>query len=143
MAEPDDLVGETFVRAAKAIRGFSGDDDAARRWVFTLAHSVRVDAIRRASVRPVEPVASVVDVAPLPEPDEMSGHLMDARLIAALHQLTDLQREAVVLRHVGDLSLAQAAEIMGKSVGAVKQLQARGLAELAEILTTRSPGTGR
>ncbi|GAA5191180.1 SigE family RNA polymerase sigma factor [Rugosimonospora acidiphila] len=56
----------------------------------------------------------------------------------ALAGLPARQRAAVVLRYYEDLSEAQAAEVLGCSVGNVKSLTARGLQRLREI--HRPPG---
>jgi RNA polymerase sigma-70 factor, ECF subfamily len=53
---------------------------------------------------------------------------------ALLDQLSEDQREVVLLRIVGDLSLEQTATALGKRVGAVKALQHRALAALRRIL---------
>ena len=47
-----------------------------------------------------------------------------------LYALTDDQRNVLLLRIVADLSLEEAASILGKPVGAVKSLQRRALASL-------------
>jgi RNA polymerase sigma-70 factor (ECF subfamily) len=49
-----------------------------------------------------------------------------------LTKLGDGQRTVILLRILGDLSLEDTARIVGKSVGAVKQLQRRGLLALRE-----------
>ena len=56
---------------------------------------------------------------------------MDPVLVGALAELTTDQREVLVLRFVADLPLEAVALITGRSVGAVKALQHRGLAQLA------------
>ncbi|HEX6878345.1 MAG TPA: sigma-70 family RNA polymerase sigma factor, partial [Nocardioidaceae bacterium] len=53
---------------------------------------------------------------------------------ALLDELGDDQRAVVMLRVVADLSLEQTAEVLGRSVGAVKQLQRRGLLRLRELM---------
>jgi RNA polymerase sigma-70 factor (sigma-E family) len=55
-------------------------------------------------------------------------------LIAALSDLPRRQRESVVLRHVGGLSEAETASVLGVSVGSVKSLTSRGLATLRHRL---------
>ncbi len=50
------------------------------------------------------------------------------RVEAVLERLSPDQRAVLLLRVIGDLSLEQVAEILGKRTGAVKQLQRRGLA---------------
>lgn len=132
MRDPEGLTGDVFVAVTERLSGFHGGDDALRRWVFTIAHHRRVDEIRRSQRRPEmlegSPTAPpVVDAAPL-DPD----------LVAALDRLTDEQRDVVVLRFVADLAIADVARITGKRRGAVKMLQARGLAALAEDLGEES-----
>jgi len=51
-----------------------------------------------------------------------------------LDQLTEDQREVILLRVVADLSVADAAEILGKQPGAIKTLQRRALASLRRLL---------
>jgi RNA polymerase sigma-70 factor (sigma-E family) len=62
--------------------------------------------------------------------DGLSAVDLRRTLVAALAQLPRRQRAAVVLRHYEDLSETEAAEILGCSVGTVKSLTARGLAQL-------------
>ena len=50
--EPDDLASETFIGVFTGLAGFSGDEDALRAWVFTIAHRRLVDDWRRRSRRP-------------------------------------------------------------------------------------------
>jgi DNA-directed RNA polymerase specialized sigma24 family protein len=60
---------------------------------------------------------------------------LDVDLLEALQELTDLQREVVVLRFVADLPLRDVARLTGRPVPAVKRLQARGLERLAHRLS--------
>lgn len=132
MHDPEALTGDVFVAVTEQLGRFRGDDAALRRWVFTIAHHRRVDEIRRSARRPEvltgEPASSPVRDA---EP-------FDPALVSALERLTPEQREVVVLRYVADLSLGAVARITGKRAGAVKMLQARGLAALADQLAERS-----
>jgi RNA polymerase sigma-70 factor (sigma-E family) len=54
-------------------------------------------------------------------------------LFRLLLQLTPGQRAAIVLRYWEDLSEAEAAEVLGCSVGTVKSATSRGLARLREL----------
>ncbi len=133
MHDPENLSGDVFVAVTEKLTTFRGNDDALRRWVFTIAHHRRVDEIRRAQRRPEvfadAPTAPfVVDAAPF-DPD----------LLAALDRLTPEQREVLVLRYVADLSIAAVAEITGKGTGAVKMLQARRLGALAAEIEPPNP----
>jgi RNA polymerase sigma-70 factor (sigma-E family) len=55
-------------------------------------------------------------------------------VIAALHELSDRQREAVVLRYYAEFSEAQIASAMGISRGAVKSHTARAISALRDVL---------
>ncbi|MGH9136104.1 MAG: RNA polymerase sigma factor [Acidimicrobiales bacterium] len=127
----EDLVGEVFVSVARGLRRFRGDADDLRRWVFTIARRRKVDHLRRLRVRRGDVCGDPPDQ---PAPNT-SGELgLDVDLLAALHDLTPLQRDVVVLRFVADLPLEDVARIVRRTTGAVKSLQVRGLAQLANRL---------
>ena len=128
MRDPENLTGDVFVAVTEQLDRFRGDDGALRRWVFTIAHHRRVDEIRRSQRRP-----EVLTDAPT-SPPVRDADPFDPALIAALERLTPDQREVIVLRFVSDLPLGAVASLVGKRTGAVKMLQARGLAALAAVL---------
>ena len=126
MRDPEGLTGDVFVAVTERLGRFRGDDDALRRWVFTIAHHRRVDEIRRSTRRP-----EVLEAAPTSPPT--SGPTpSDVDLLRAMGSLTPDQRDVLTLRYVADLSIKEVAKITGKRAGAVKMLQARGLDALAE-----------
>ena len=135
MADPEGLTGDVFVAVTRRLTEFEGDDDALRRWVFTIAHHRRVDEIRRTARQapPGPPGSEAV------EDDDP----FDPELATALQTLTDDQRQVVVLRHVADLSVEDVADITGRTPGSVKMLTARGLEALAARLapTSHAPAT--
>jgi RNA polymerase sigma factor (sigma-70 family) len=134
--EPDDLTSDVFVAVFERLRSFRGDEDDLRAFVFTVAHHRLVDDLRRRSRRgvPVEyDAATDVRVAGSAE-DEALEALHTDGVHALLAQLSDDQREVLLLRVLGDLSLEQTATAMGKRVGAVKALQHRALGALRRIL---------
>jgi RNA polymerase sigma-70 factor (ECF subfamily) len=124
-----------FLQVARDLHRFSGDDDACRRWVFTIAHHRLIDARRREVRRP--------QVASYLVPDEAAvaaeaDDAIDAELLVALDRLTPEQREVVVLRFVADLSLEAVARVTRRRVGAVKAMQHRALEQLGRILRAPS-----
>jgi DNA-directed RNA polymerase specialized sigma24 family protein len=62
-ADPEDLVGDVFVGVARGLGRFRGDDDALRRWVFTIAYRRLADDHRRKASRPTVPVPTPPSVA--------------------------------------------------------------------------------
>jgi RNA polymerase sigma factor (sigma-70 family) len=137
--EPEDLVGEVFVQLARNLHSFEGDEKGFRSWVFTIAHHRIVDERRRLRRHPVDPVESVAEVAP-PLPDTTSGEALEAvesdRVRVLLEELVPAQRDVLLLRIVAGLTVREIAEITGRSEGAVKALQRRGLAALGRLLNT-------
>lgn len=127
--QAEDLLGEVFTSVARNLDRFHGTPEDFRRWVFAIAHRRRVDHVRRwRRTRHV----MVADPPQRPSTDRPIG--LDVDLVAALAELTPLQREVVVLRFVADLPLRDVARIVGRSTGAVKALQVRALAQLAKRL---------
>jgi RNA polymerase sigma factor (sigma-70 family) len=125
--DSEDLLGDVFVDVLRGLPRFRGDDDALRRWVFTIAHHRLVDERRRrAKSRRLRPQAPL-RVAPADDP-------LDPALLAALDALTPDQREVVVLRFVADLSIETVAAMTDRPEGAVKSLQHRALRNLATAL---------
>ena len=60
--------------------------------------------------------------------------LTNEALLAALSELPTEQRDCLVMRFLQGLSIAETAEVLDRSAGAVKQLQLRGVRNLAKIL---------
>ncbi len=73
---------------------------------------------------------------------EAERRLAQSRVERLLATLTDDQHEVLLLRLVGDLTVAQIAEITGRRRGAVKQLQRRGLRRI-EARFDREAGESR
>lgn len=129
LPDPEGLTGDVFVSVARGLPAFDGDDDALRRWVFTICHHRGVDEIRRRARRPDPSTLDGVDLA-----ERVADDGFDPALVQALGALTADQREVVVLRHVADLAVADVARATGRSEGSVKMLCARGLEALAAQL---------
>lgn len=128
--DAESLTGDVFVSVTEALGTFRGDQAALRRWVFTIAHHRLVDEFRRSGR------AQEFSVSEVPESPTEDALPIDPALMRALASLTEDQREVVVMRFVADLAVADVARIVGKRAGAVKMLQARGLAALADALST-------
>lgn len=135
--DPEGTLGEVFLHVARDLHKVEGNEEAVRRWVFSVARHRLIDERRRRAVRP-RLVKWRKGLDP-PSHDPPSPQL-DAELVDALQQLTRRQREVVVLRFVADLPLASVAEITGKRVGAVKSLQQRGLDRLRHLLNDDPSG---
>ena len=143
-AEPDDLASETFLGVFTGLGGFTGDEAALRGWVFTIAHRRLVDDWRRRSRRP-QVADDPGDLAEFyggdVEDDALSG-LGTETVHRMCAELPDDQRSVLLLRVLADLTIEQVAQAMGRSVGATKGLQRRGLRTLRTRLENASEKVG-
>jgi RNA polymerase sigma-70 factor (ECF subfamily) len=138
VSDPEGLANEVFVRAFRTLETFRGDVDGFRSWLFTIAHHAAVDDRRRAARRPVE-VPTDDGASELAGGDvevDVLARLAQERVGALLDLLSPDQRDVVLLRIVGDLSVAETAEVLGRTYEGVKALQRRALARLRRALAS-------
>ena len=131
-AEAEDLTSEVFLAVFPRLGTVTGGAAGLRTLVFSVAHARLVDELRRRSRR--EPAVEFDahrhdSVAPSSE-DEALASIATDEVRALLARLPDDQRNVLLLRVVADLSLEQVAQAIGRTPGAVKQLQRRGLLTL-------------
>lgn len=142
-ADPEDVLGETFLQVVRDLERFDGDEAGWRSWVFTVAHRRVIDEHRHRARRPVEPADDDALAAHLPptsgsEPEAMAN-LGTEQVLRLLDVLTDEQRTALALRFVAGLSLPEVAEVIGRTSNATKALQRRGLRTLRRHLQVEEP----
>ena len=73
------------------------------------------------------------DAADGPETEVLAG-LTNEILLQSLAKLPDEQRDCVVMRFLQGMSIAETAAVLGRSEGAIKQLQLRGVRNLAKLM---------
>jgi RNA polymerase sigma factor (sigma-70 family) len=122
--DADDCFQETFLAALRAYPRLR-DGSNLRGWVMQIAYRKAMDAHRGRGRRP-EPMADVPDRAAHTD----DGH--DPEVWKRVDRLPAKQREAVVLRFVGDLPYREVAGAMGGSEAAARQNVRMGLAKLRE-----------
>lgn len=129
--DAEGLTQEVFAQLLPRIRRIRGGAAGLRALAFTIAHSRLVDEFRRRS-RTIElPYEAELDGRQVEPAEHDALNNVHARDSAALvDALSDDQRSVITMRIFGDLSLEDTARALGKSVGAVKQLQRRGLLAL-------------
>jgi RNA polymerase sigma-70 factor (ECF subfamily) len=140
----EDLTGNTFVSAIEGLPKFRGPIEALGGWLFQIARHDLYDHRRKQSRSRTEPLdenlteAAASDAAVDPE-DMAIDRLEGSRVMGALRELSPDQREVLLLRMAGGMTAPEVAALLGKTTGAVKALQHRGLASLARVLGLRSP----
>jgi RNA polymerase sigma-70 factor (ECF subfamily) len=129
--DPEGVTNEVFLAAFRHLDDFAGDEDDLRGWIFTIARNKLIDDARRRSRRPQvvdEPVADPTGEGI--ESDVVGGDWVDEQLAV----LTDEQREVLLLRVVGGLTVPEIADVTDRTIGSVKALQRRALRQLQKHL---------
>ena len=129
-AHVDDVVAATWESVARSLPRFRGDGDDFRRWLFTIARRRLVDEVRRQSRWLV--VAGAEEPEPEPPVDASLDEPSWAGRVLAL--IPTRQADAVALRVMGGLSVAETAEVLGVSEENVRVLCHRGLKAIEAIL---------
>lgn len=139
----DDLLQQTFLKVHRARGAYVRGADPLP-WIYSIAHRTFIDEARK-SKRAIVNVTAGDDALPEVRAG-LDGEAVDRRdepradpeqtkaALDALAQLPDAQREAVVLTKLDGKSVAEAAEIAGTSVGAMKVRAHRGYEALRRLL---------
>ncbi len=130
-ADVEDLTGEVCLRMVQSMQQQKGSFNG---WVYRVASNVVTDFYRRRAVRQVvEPASdSVEDI--VDDKDETAHLLNQAQVKEGLSQLTDEQREVIILKFIEGYETEEIGRMLKKSNEAVRALQFRGLAMLKKIL---------
>jgi len=138
--DPDDLTSEVFLAVFRNIESFSGTEANFRSWVFVIAHRRLQDDRRRRIRRPApESIDAVIDRgddgcdAEGTEDAALRAIATD-RVGQLCARLAPDQRDVILLRILGDFTVDQVAELLGKSPCAVKQLQRRAFEGLRRVV---------
>ncbi|MCZ7426670.1 MULTISPECIES: SigE family RNA polymerase sigma factor [Micromonospora] len=131
-AEAQDAAQEAYARAWQRWSQVSEYDDP-EAWVRTVGHRLLVNRWRK--VR--NSVVAYRRHGPPPPVRPPSENTV--ALVAALRQLSSDQRQAVVLYHLADLSVAEIAAQTGVPSGTVKARLSRGRKALAALLDMTLP----
>ena len=139
--EADQIVGDVFVRLLEKIAEGKGPRTNLRSYLFQIAYHLVVDQAReRQRTAPL-------DVYETMHNDNESVHsqtedkmLLDKLSIIMERELTEDQRDVIVLRFQEDFSIKETAEIVGKNVNAVKALQNRAVNKLRQAMSRENGG---
>jgi RNA polymerase sigma-70 factor (ECF subfamily) len=119
-----------------AFQNGNGPRDGVLLWLYRIAHNLVIDLYRQSSKQTLPLEETLLrDNDPLPE-EALVALQEQERVRKALQMLKPDQQEVVSLKFLEGLENVEVAEIMQISVGAVKSLQHRALANLAKILHT-------
>ncbi len=139
--DAEEVTQDAFVRAHDALATYDQDRIRAlslRPWLATITVNLARNRRRRiADRRPPDALDSLLATGweprgPAPSTPSVVAERRESgrELAAALLTLSPAIREAVVLRHVDGLSVAETATVLGRPEGTIKAQVHRGLASL-------------
>ena len=133
----EDLTSETFVRGLRAIQRFNWQGKDFGAWLTTIARNLVADHFKASRSR-LEIVSETIPegrtTVASPE-QEVLSMISNEMLFEAVNALPNEQRDCVLMRFIQGLSIAQTAAALGRSEGAVKQLQLRAVRSLAKTVS--------
>jgi RNA polymerase sigma-70 factor (ECF subfamily) len=132
----EDLTSETFFRALRSMNGFRWQGKDFGAWLMTIARNLATDHFKAGRTRlelTTEDMSLHDDATDGPEGAVLAG-LTNEVLMQALTELPAEQRDCLVMRFLQGMSIAETAAVLGRSDGAVKQLQLRGVRNLAKLM---------
>ncbi|MCB0132667.1 MAG: sigma-70 family RNA polymerase sigma factor [Caldilineaceae bacterium] len=132
----EDLTAQVFLKMLEAIRKGNAWQTSFSGWLYRIAHNIVIDYYRR---RERQSHVSIDEAPTLTatehNPVQTAEMNMDVeQLQSAIQRLTDEQGQVVSLRFLDGYSIAEVAEMLDKTEGAIKALQYRAVASLRQIL---------
>ncbi|HYJ70568.1 MAG TPA: sigma-70 family RNA polymerase sigma factor [Nocardioidaceae bacterium] len=132
----DDLTSETFFRALRSIQSFRWQGKDFGAWLTTIARNLVTDHYKSSRSRfevVADELPEQVEESDGPE-DGALATLTSEVLARGLRRLASEQQDCLVMRFCQGLTIAETATAMGRSEGAIKQLQLRAVRNLAKHL---------
>jgi RNA polymerase sigma-70 factor, ECF subfamily len=132
----EDLTSETFFRALRSMTNFRWQGKDFGAWLMTIARNLATDHFKAGRTRlelATEDMGVHDDATEGPESTVLAG-LTNELLLKALKELPGEQRDCLIMRFLQGMSIAETAAVLGRSDGAVKQLQLRGVRNLAKLM---------
>jgi RNA polymerase sigma-70 factor, ECF subfamily len=138
-AEAEDLTAQTFLRAWEAIERYQVRGAPFVSWLLRIAHNLGVSYLR-SKRESSELHDGIVDTKERRDPEWSYQQTAEEELVReAILKLREEQRQVIILRFIEDLDYKEVAEIIGKSVAAIRVIQHRALNSLRKQMKLLDP----
>jgi RNA polymerase sigma-70 factor (ECF subfamily) len=129
----EDLVQETMLRAWRSLDAVPVEPESQRRWLFTVARRLAIDAYRKRQARPVE--VSLVDTEPAASGGGAAETVIaEITLRHAVGALSNAHRSVLQELYVDGHTLDETATRLGVPVGTVKSRAHYAIRQLRDAL---------
>lgn len=136
--EAADALQDALISAFRNAASYRGEA-AVTTWLHRVVVNACLDRVRRRRARPSVPLGDTEVSSPRDDHAAVEARLM---VHAALEQLPEPQRMAITLVDLQEMSVAEAAAVLGVAEGTIKSRCSRGRTELARLLAGGAPATG-
>jgi len=134
--DAEDLTGEVFIKAWQSLPKYVERGVPFRAFLFRIARNTLVDHYRhnnRLEHKSPEDMDGY-KTDELSEAELVSSHMEHQKLLRVMGRIRDDYRSVLTLRFISELSPQETAQVMNRSVGAIRVLQHRALAALRDEL---------
>ena len=142
--EARDVAQEVFVRLYERLDAFAGGDTF-KAWLLRMARNAAIDRLRRLKARPPATGVAFEDLSLASDDDPERNAQFEARsrlLQRGVAELSEKNREVLLLKEIHGLKLEEVAELLGLPLGTVKSRSSRARIELAATLKRLDPSFG-
>ena len=134
--DAEDIAGEVFLKALESLGSYEERGIPMQAWLFKIAHNKVVDYYRKMSKRKTVDIDSVI-IESGKGPEELAETNIEFdKVKRAMEELTREQREVLSLRFYGGFPSKDTAIILGKTDGAVREMQRAAVEKLRKLLAT-------
>ncbi|HEY7687214.1 MAG TPA: RNA polymerase sigma factor [Dongiaceae bacterium] len=137
-ADAEDVAQDVFLRVWQQAPKWRSGEAKFSTWLHRVTLNLCTDRLRRRRETGLESAGDPPSDAPPPDAG-LQDAAIAARVQAALAQLPERQREAIVLCHYQELGNIEAAAVLELSVEALESLLARGRRRLRQLLIEEMP----
>jgi len=134
--DAEDIAGDVFLKALDSLESYEERGIPMQAWLFRIAHNLVVDYFRKTSKRKTVDIDSVTIESDKAPEAIAEVNIEIERVKKAMEQLTREQREVLSLRFFGEFTSKETGGILGKSDGAVREMQRAATEKLRSILAT-------
>ncbi len=130
-----DLTAEVFLRMVEGLAGYEDRGLPFMSWLYRIAHARLVDYYQECK-RTGE--SQDIEAIELSTDEDLDGELMTdyrrRKVREAMRRLTNEQQQVIIFRFLEGKNLQETADILGKTIGAIKVMQYRALQALSRVL---------
>jgi len=133
--DAEDIAGDVFLKALKSLNTYKERGVPMQAWLFRIAHNLVIDYFRKMKKRKTVPIDDV-EIEGGINPAKVAERNMELEQVKkAMEQLTQEQREVLVLRFFGGLSSRETGQVLNKSDGAVREMQRTAIEKIRGLLS--------